>query len=64
MAHLLNVAKSLDDEHQSLLVVAHSTQEEHHFRDEIALLAYPIRLNLTSVCMSDVALGGRTVSRS
>lgn len=37
--HPLDIVQSLDDEHQSLSVVAHPTEEEDHFGHEVLLLA-------------------------
>jgi len=43
-AHPLNISEPFDDEHQSVLAVSHSTQQEDHFWDVVFLLRYPIGL--------------------
>ena len=40
----LNVSKTFYNEHQRLLVVAHSSEEENHFRHIIVVLACAIRM--------------------
>lgn len=45
------IAQPLDDQIESLLVVAHASKQEHHFWNQIALVAYVVRL-CTSVYIS------------
>lgn len=44
LAYPFDIAQPLDNEHQSLLVVAHAAQKEHHLWNQITLLASAVRL--------------------
>lgn len=39
------IAQSLDDESQSLPIIAHTSQQEYHFQNKVSFIAYLIRLS-------------------
>ena len=58
----MDITQSLDDEVQSTLVITHLPQQIHHFRNEIALLTYLVRL-LSAVLAPDVVIDRHKPSR-
>lgn len=44
VSYPLDIAQSLDNEHQCFLVVAHAAQKEHHLWNQITLLASAVSL--------------------
>lgn len=54
----MDIAQSLDDEVQSSLVITHLPQQIYHFRNEIALLTYLVRLFSSTLAL---VRGNRTI---